>query len=221
MGTCPPGAEELYRTIALLKTFSFPNVPILLDGYKGVLPVLETGVWLPHSTHFSSSPTHTHNHTITHTYTGHVSILKINVRELQQLCADAGLECYGDDHSEAAAWLHASPNHTLRTLMCRFTLDVIALTDGPRPAFLFHRTEGDIKAWTYALPSIPVLNAIGCGDTAAGGLLHYILEGHPPAQAFRCALAMASAAACTDSSAFFEVALADEIVAEIKMDPIP
>lgn len=105
-------------------------------------------------------------------------------------------------------------------LMRRFSLTTIALTDGSRPALLFHLASEGLQASVLHLPRVDVVNAIGCGDTAAGGLLHFLLEGMEPAKAFQCALAMASAAACTDSSAFYDVEVANSLVDRITLQTL-
>ena len=79
------------------------------------------------------------------------------------------------------------------------SLEPLAGRDGP--AVPGHRRGGggggDSRRRT--LDRIPVAslekvrNPIGAGDAVSAGTLHFLLEGHPPAEAFRRGLAMGSA----------------------------
>lgn len=65
-----------------------------------------------------------------------------------------------------------------------------AITDGPGKAYA---SDGE-QLTVYTIPKLEnVVNPIGCGDTASATLMSEILEGTDPFDAFRLALAAASA----------------------------
>ncbi|MEI8079162.1 MAG: PfkB family carbohydrate kinase, partial [bacterium] len=143
-----------------------------------------------------------------------VDLLKINARELASLA-----EITADDPPAAAA-----------LVLQRFPkVDRLAVTAGPRTAFLFDRRH----AWALQLPPLPaaVVNPIGAGDTTSGVLLAQIVgrrqlfaaAATTPAndvtddawlaRAFRDALACASASCLTTSPAVFDLAIARALAA--------
>jgi tagatose 6-phosphate kinase len=142
-----------------------------------------------------------------------VDLLKINASEL------AGLAETTADAPPAAA----------AVVLKRFPkLDRLAVTAGPRTAFLFDRRH----AWALRLPPLPaaVVNPIGAGDTTGGVLLAQIVnrrqlfaDAAAPATdatdsawlawAFRDALACASASCLTAAPAVFDLATARALAA--------
>lgn len=110
------------------------------------------------------------------------TILKLNAEELRHLSGrsnveDAAFEC-----------------------LTQYPLQILAVTDGPRPAFLFTRHG----SWQFDQPAIRVRNAIGAGDCASAILLRELIAGQEPQDAFRAALAAANASCLTDLPASFQ-----------------
>lgn len=108
---------------------------------------------------------------------GLIDVLKINMTEFEALCrAHLGAE------SSQLALVERAVAFAGK---CRIT--TLALTDGPRPAFLLTRngaTDG-WAAWQLAVPALEVVSAIGAGDTVAAGLVLGLLGGLEPVAAFR------------------------------------
>lgn len=135
--------------------------------------------------------------------TGAIAIWKINLSEFQGACAGLGLLFDRDRPSSQA--LRAAAGSMMR----RFGLRCVALTDGSRPAHLFCREpdgmmgSGGVRCWRYTLPVVEPVNAIGCGDTVAAGLHLGWLAGLPPHEAFALGLAAATVACQTDVAAGF------------------
>ena len=64
----------------------------------------------------------------------------------------------------------------------------IAITDGPNSAFA---SDGKVFA-TYTIPSVEVVNPIGCGDTASAVFLSELLSNNDIVNSFLMALSAAS-----------------------------
>jgi sugar/nucleoside kinase (ribokinase family) len=79
--------------------------------------------------------------------TGNVDILKINTSELHLLTGIQNLE------------------EAVKHCFAKYSLEIVALTAGSQPSHLFTKSgSGDeILHHTYAIPSIPIRNAIGAG----------------------------------------------------------
>mmetsp|Transcript_41593 Transcript_41593/g.96429 ORF Transcript_41593/g.96429 Transcript_41593/m.96429 type:complete len:402 (+) Transcript_41593:31-1236(+) len=187
-GTAPPGAEDFYsRLLAILvareaapsssphAAFSTPLV--VLDGYKGIHPLLTTG---------------------------RIDVLKINRAELLELAGagsasgPAGAETppAGEQGADAAA------DEAARRLLCPLgdvaelgglgqtrrahasaaggtrPVDgsdggVLAVTDGHRPAALYTMAaDGKLRKWQLSVPRVNAVNAIGAGDVCTGVFSH-------------------------------------------------
>ena len=66
---------------------------------------------------------------------------------------------------------------------------IICITDGPKVAY-----ASDRKVFaTYTIPSVEVVNPIGCGDTASAILFSELLSNNDIVNSFLMALAAASA----------------------------
>lgn len=90
-----------------------------------------------------------------------------------------------------------------------------AITDGPDNAYA---SDGRTLA-VYHLPTLPeVVNPIGCGDTANAIWMSEILAGSDLFEAFRHALAAASANCLTAFPGSFSPEEAEKIAAEITVD---
>lgn len=130
-----------------------------------------------------------------------VDILKINASELKQLAEETDLA------AAAAACLARFPRVRL-----------LAVTAGGAAAYLFTRAG----VWEFGLPRLErVVNPIGAGDTVGGVLLHRLvaagnaaLETAAP-DAFRFALACASASCLTAEPARFDPAAAADLAPRI------
>jgi fructose-1-phosphate kinase PfkB-like protein len=105
-------------------------------------------------------------------YAGVVDVLKINVDEFVTLEGEASAE--------------GLPAR-MRAFAHRHSLTALALTDGPRPAWLLARqgASSGWEMWRFEMPAIAVANAIGAGDTTAAGFLMGLLAGLAPVDAFR------------------------------------
>ncbi len=89
-----------------------------------------------------------------------------------------------------------------------------AITDGPGQAYASDRK----RLATYAIPRLEkVVNPIGCGDTASAVLMSELLAGSDPFEAFRQALAAASANCLTAFPGSFSTTDAAAIAANIQM----
>jgi 1-phosphofructokinase family hexose kinase len=110
------------------------------------------------------------------------TVLKINADELRHLCGRANLEDAAFD------------------CLTLYAVEMLAITDGPRPAFLFTRHD----SWQFDQPTLKIRNAIGAGDCASAILLRELVAQTPPAEAFRRALAAANASCLTDTPSQFQ-----------------
>lgn len=111
-----------------------------------------------------------------------IDVLKINL--------DEGREFTGEnDARDVAAGCFAKMN-----------IRLLALTDGPRPSFLFTRDRG----WIYEAPKLEgVINPIGAGDTVSAAFLSALTRGGRPEMAFADALAAGRASCLTSRPAEF------------------
>jgi tagatose 6-phosphate kinase len=121
------------------------------------------------------------------------TILKINADELRHLTnranvEDAALDC-----------------------LALYAVEMVAITDGPRPAFLFSRHE----CWQFDQPELRVRSAIGAGDCASAILLRELVANQPPHEAFRRALAAANASCLTETPSQFDPRQAEVIAEQI------
>jgi 1-phosphofructokinase len=141
-GTWPPGIEASFYANAA-KIAKRHGIPLLLDAFKGVEPVIAEGI----------------------------DILKINVEELTALA--------GMDDIRAAGL----------SILKRYPLKHLAITDGPRTAWLF--SEGGMERLDVPKVDNP-LNPIGAGDTVSAVLFAEYLSGAPLKEAFAKGLQAAS-----------------------------
>lgn len=103
----------------------------------------------------------------------------------------------------------------IRTVLSRYKVKVVAITDGPEAAYLGY----DDKLFSYELPRLDkVINPIGSGDTASAVIFSRYLEGEAPETAFAAALAAASANCLTEKCAEFDPATAASIQRRIKLE---
>ncbi|MDD4817402.1 MAG: PfkB family carbohydrate kinase [Victivallaceae bacterium] len=134
---------------------------------------------------------------------GKTSCLKVNAEELRALAKSF------------------EPDATLPDMLAvvreHFGLEMAAVTDGPRPAYL--ATAGGV--WQYTLPPLKkMVNPLGSGDSCNGVFWTEILRGTAPDLAFRFALSAASANCLTLFCGQFPVADAATIFADIKVDKL-
>ena len=127
---------------------------------------------------------------------GTVNILKINADELSELSGIADMET-------AAA-------HCLE----RFSLDALAITNGPANAVLFTPQ----KQFEYQLPEIgPIINPLGAGDTCSGVFVASFVSGDSIEIAFAKGLAAASASCLSLKAADFSLREMTRIMDGIKI----
>lgn len=127
-------------------------------------------------------------------------ILKINKDELAKLSGITGIVA------------------GLKKLFDKFPLQYAAITDGPGKAYAC-----DGKTVTvYELPKLDgVINPIGCGDTASGVLLSDLCSGAGIFEAFKNALACASANALSICPGSFDTAQSEDVCRKIKAQTFP
>lgn len=123
------------------------------------------------------------------------TILKINAEEIRHLTGRINLEDAAFD------------------CLTQFPLQMLAITDGPHPAFLFTRQV----SWQFDQPTLAVRSAIGAGDCASAVLLRELLAGQPPQEAFRYALAAANASCLTEQPSNFQPKEAEALRQQIKL----
>ena len=122
---------------------------------------------------------------------------KVNLDELREMTGEADVKS------------------GLRQVFRHDTVNYAAITDGPGNAYA---SDGR-KLAVYHLPTLSeVVNPIGCGDTANAIWMSEILAGSDPFEAFRRALAAASANCLTAFPGSFSPAEAERIAAEITVD---
>jgi len=124
-----------------------------------------------------------------------VDILKINALEFQSLTGKSSLE------------------EGVIECFAIYSMNSIALTDGPSIAHLFERTaNGEVLHYEYSIPKLTdIINPIGAGDTCSAVFLFHLLSGTPSVQAFQKALGAASASCLASESASFELQTAEEL----------
>ena len=191
-GTFPPGVPMSFA--AELATAARQNgIPVLLDAYRGVVPVLTAGV----------------------------EILKINATELRELAGNPDMDA-------AATAIFAQYPATA----------CLAVTDGPGAAHLF--LHEDRAHFRLTMPKLPhIVNPIGAGDCTAGIFLLRLVQALAPAvhrppstahrppfstllpetiaEAFREALACASASCLEERPTTFDAAVAARLREEITL----
>ncbi|CAG9575270.1 tagatose-6-phosphate kinase-like protein [Leishmania major strain Friedlin] len=101
------------------------------------------------------------------------SILKVNMRELNKLTGQS------------------TPESAFEYAMQMWTVRVLAVTDGPRSAYIQERGQ---PLQVVHIPKVDgVVSPLGAGDTADAIFLAKYIHGTTPVEAFRLALAAASA----------------------------
>lgn len=100
----------------------------------------------------------------------------------------------------------------LKMLDCNYKLACAAITDGANKAFLLSNHE----IYEYELPALAeIVNAIGCGDTASAVMLSEYLTSGNAVDAFRMAMACASANClslkCAEYDPAFAIGYAENI----------
>mmetsp|Transcript_28449 Transcript_28449/g.91848 ORF Transcript_28449/g.91848 Transcript_28449/m.91848 type:complete len:132 (+) Transcript_28449:173-568(+) len=113
--------------------------------------------------------------------------------------------------------VHEAASLLLRGADARLTRPnaAIAVTDGPRPAMLFHRA----RAWRLAVPTVPCVNPIGAGDVCTGVFAHQLAVGDDTLAAFAWGLAAASARV-VERSPIFDTEKVAELHAALAIEPI-
>lgn len=102
-----------------------------------------------------------------------VNILKINCDELRELTAKENLSAGID------------------AIFNQYDIETLALTDGPRQAFLAQKSG---EQWVFQIPELEqVANPLGAGDTTSAVTLSEFIKGTSISDAFAMGLAAASA----------------------------
>ena len=114
-------------------------------------------------------------------------------------------------------------------LFAKFHLKGLAVTDGPRPAVLVTRADkvtsidsstkldaDQFRRTMYTLPSMSVVNAIGCGDVVAAVTLAQHCGGMALAEAFQHGLAAGCAACLTENPAQYDLERAKALVVAVQ-----
>lgn len=98
----------------------------------------------------------------------------------------------------------------------KYDLEILAVTDGAENAFL--ATKQGIRK-KYILPVLEkIVSPLGCGDTASSVFVSLLLEGVLPEEAFRTALAAASANCLSADAASFDTGDMERLLKQIKME---
>ncbi len=98
----------------------------------------------------------------------------------------------------------------------KYILEVLAVTDGAANAFLATK-QGVRKKYILPVPG-KVISPLGCGDTASSVFTSLLLEGTLPEEAFKTALAAASANCLSADAASFDTEDMENILKQIKME---
>ena len=141
-GTAPPGVP-LSFLLKVAETAEKHGVPLLLDAYKDIEPLLESGA---------------------------VQVLKINRAETAAL---TGLDSMEKGAAEIAE---------------KYSIPIVAVTDGPNPAFL----KTDNSTGFFHPPKTVCVNPIGAGDVVSAVFFTGLLKGVPAETAFENALSAGS-----------------------------
>jgi fructose-1-phosphate kinase PfkB-like protein len=103
----------------------------------------------------------------------------------------------------------------IRTLLNKYDLEAVAVTDGPGKAYL--ACGG--KLYIYELPVLDkIVSSLGCGDTNAAIFFSEYLAGTPQEEAFARGLAAASANCLSATCGDFIEETAAELYAKIKIN---
>lgn len=127
--------------------------------------------------------------------TGQVRILKVNEEELSELCETADLRKAADLCLE------------------RWGIEWVGVTAGPEQAWLI----GQNDTFSFKIPPVQARNPIGAGDTVAGVMMRFLLDGGAPERAFRYGLAAASASCESLTGAEFSPLRMEVLAANVEV----
>lgn len=153
--------------------------------------------------------------------TGQIDILKVNADELRSLASGGGAAVEADA-TEGAAPLPA----VARSVLAAYRLRWLAVTAGPRTAWLFENPtggagKGDPQCWRFFEFRLPVvdgvINPIGAGDTVGAIFLAQMAAGTPAENAFATGLAAGSASCRQLGGADFSMDDLRDILARIQI----
>jgi tagatose 6-phosphate kinase len=114
--------------------------------------------------------------------------------------------------------LHTFPGttpHAALTALMDLGAWAAVITDGPSRLFLAH----DQYVWTLHPPKVEAISPIGSGDTLAGTLATFLMQGMALDQAVTHATAAATANCLTVGPAVFDGATAAKLARHVKIDP--
>ncbi|MBR2365463.1 MAG: hypothetical protein IKA79_09690 [Lentisphaeria bacterium] len=104
----------------------------------------------------------------------------------------------------------------MEKLMEKYALEVLAVTDGAGNAFLAASSGVRRK---YILPELEkIVSPLGCGDTASSVFCSLLLAGTLPQEAFKTALAAASANCLNGDAASFSMEDMEKLLPLIRME---
>uniref|UniRef100_A0A6B2LAY8 Carbohydrate kinase PfkB domain-containing protein n=1 Tax=Arcella intermedia TaxID=1963864 RepID=A0A6B2LAY8_9EUKA len=127
---------------------------------------------------------------------GKVDILKINEKELLAL--------------SQANDITTGANHLIKT----YNIQLLGVTAGPADAHLF-TAKGE--HFLYKIPPLPIKNPIGAGDTVSALFLHLICDKKLPSEAFKYALAGATASCAGNEGGIFPIDQMHAIASQISV----
>eukprot|EP01124_Arcella_intermedia_P030855 TRINITY_DN6840_c0_g2_i1.p1 TRINITY_DN6840_c0_g2~~TRINITY_DN6840_c0_g2_i1.p1 ORF type:complete len:228 (-),score=43.03 TRINITY_DN6840_c0_g2_i1:110-793(-) len=125
---------------------------------------------------------------------GKIDILKINEMELMTL-AQANDVTQGSKH-----------------LIQSYNINLLGITAGPADAHLFTRKG---EHYLYKIPILPIKNPVGAGDTVSALFLHFICSKMEPSEAFKYALAGATASCLEYEGGIFQIEQMNTIASQI------
>ena len=106
----------------------------------------------------------------------------------------------------------------MKKMFEKYSPEILAVTDGGENAFLF--TSSGVRK-KYILPKLEnIVSPLGCGDTTSSIFCSLLLENTKPEEAFKTALAAASANCLSADAASFEIKDMEKILPQIKMEDL-
>ena len=134
--------------------------------------------------------------------------------EADKLINSGLVTCLKVNLAEACAIANCAPENLYERLAC-LPIPIVAITNGAEEAFILTSAG----RWRYRLPALKaVVSPLGAGDAAAGVMMTELLRGTEPQEAFKFALAAASASTLNIFCGHFPVVDAAQIYSQIEIE---
>ena len=135
-------------------------------------------------------------------------------KEAEELIHSGLVTCLKVNLAEACGIADCTPDK-LPARLARLPIPIVAVTNGAAEAFITTPSG----RWRYRLPAVgKPISPLGAGDTAAGVMATELLRGTAPQEAFKFALAAASASTLNIFCGHFPVADAAQIYSKIEIE---